>query len=87
MISSLVSGLVACTADEGTEVDSPSELGAFGVGYLTFTAVDSERDDRSLVVDIWYPADPSGSADAEPASYLLSVCSRRRSSRSPGPVP
>lgn len=57
----LVTLLTAC-GDSSPEVDSPEALGPFGVGYSSFEPVDAVRDDRILLVDVWYPVDP---ADAE----------------------
>ncbi len=39
-------------------VVTPSELGNFAVGRSTFEAVDGERADRTLTLDVWYPVDP-----------------------------
>jgi predicted dienelactone hydrolase len=66
--------LSACSvsgAPEGS-VEPPDELGAFAVGHSTFTARDSARGDRSLLVDVWYPVDADDAADAQPRQYTLS---------------
>ncbi len=55
-------------------VDAPSELGAFVVGHMQLSETDAARGDRQLVVDVWYPVDPSDVAanpEAAPTSYLL----------------
>ena len=44
------------------DVDPPDQPGAFRVGYETFVATDSQREDRSLPVEVWFPVDPQ---DAE----------------------
>ena len=31
------------------------ELGSYAVGHTMFTVVDSAREDRELLVDLWYP--------------------------------
>lgn len=72
ILTTLLSGIAACNDEPTSRPDSPAELGSFGVGYLSFTAVDSSRDDRSLVVDVWYPVDAQQAEDAERATYLLS---------------
>jgi predicted dienelactone hydrolase len=36
----------------------PGELGLYPVGHSVFEAVDPARNDRTLRVEIWYPADP-----------------------------
>ena len=51
--------------------DPPDELGAFEVGHTSFVAVDAERGDRSIPVDIWYPVDPGTAGAAEPTSLPL----------------
>jgi len=66
--------LAACSSSSGTTepVDPPDELGAFAVGHSTFTAKDSSRGDRSLLIDVWYPVDADDAADAQPRQYTLS---------------
>jgi predicted dienelactone hydrolase len=39
-------------------VVTPSEPGYFAVGRSSFTAVDAERENRTLTLDVWYPVDP-----------------------------
>lgn len=53
------------------EIASPDELGAFDVGHTSFIAVDADRGDRSLPVDVWYPVDPGTAGAAEPTSLPL----------------
>ena len=53
------------------DVASPDELGAFDVGHTAFIAVDADRGDRSLPVDVWYPVDPGTAGAAEPTSLPL----------------
>ncbi|MEM7137390.1 MAG: hypothetical protein AAF500_12460 [Myxococcota bacterium] len=57
--------VMACGSSGSSAVDSPSSLGSFGVGYRSFTPVDAARQDRPLLVDVWYPVDPE---DAEALS-------------------
>ncbi len=68
-------GLTAGTCEaEPASVEPPDALGAFAVGHLRFTAVDPSRANRSLLVDVWYPADPEDPEDAEgsaPTRYPL----------------
>ncbi len=83
LILSFAVVLVACSgtsdANSGIDaVDAPAELGAFAVGHSTFTPVDASRDDRSLLVDVWYPVDEIDAASASPRQYTLSGI--------PGPV-
>ena len=53
-------------------VDPPDELGSFAVGHSTFEATDASRGDRTLLVDLWYPADPSDVEGATLRQYVLS---------------
>ncbi len=53
------------------DIASPDELGAFDVGHTSFIAVDADRGDRSLPVDVWYPVDPGTAGAAEPTSLPL----------------
>ncbi len=53
------------------DVDPPDELGSFEVGHTSFTAIDVERGNRSIPVDVWYPVDPGTSGAAEPTSLPL----------------
>ena len=50
-------------------VDAPDSLGTFAVGHTSFVAVDADRGDRSIPIDVWYPVDP-GMAGAAPAANL-----------------
>ncbi|MGH0032641.1 MAG: alpha/beta hydrolase family protein [Myxococcota bacterium] len=44
----------------GSRCGAPDELGPYAVGRTTFSLVDASRDDRTLVVDVWYPAEDDG---------------------------
>ena len=68
--------------DSGPKMDAavdgfaPDEFGSFSVGHMKFTAIDADRDDRSLVIDVWYPVDEADAPDlsspeTEFASYTL----------------
>ncbi|MEE2959667.1 MAG: alpha/beta fold hydrolase [Myxococcota bacterium] len=50
---------------------SPDVLGQHGVGYFSFTAIDSQRGGRSLPVDLWYPVDLKQSHTATIIKYPL----------------
>lgn len=55
-------------ADDGADdAPAPDEPGPFPVGRRTETATDPERGDRSLTVEVWYPA----AAEGEPSPYEL----------------
>lgn len=56
---------------EAPSVDAPDELSSFAVGHLTFNPVDSSRDDRELLVDVWYPVDPEDAEGLAPRQYTL----------------
>ncbi|MGI9292464.1 MAG: alpha/beta hydrolase family protein [Pseudomonadales bacterium] len=42
----------------------PSKAGPWAVGHSSFTATDTERADRALRTDIWYPVDPEDAGGA-----------------------
>ncbi|MEZ5571069.1 MAG: alpha/beta hydrolase [Halioglobus sp.] len=66
--------LVACSdsSDQSVaSIDAPDKLGAFGVGHSSFTAIDAMRDNRSLLVDVWYPVDPQDRRESALTTYLL----------------
>ncbi|MEZ5504276.1 MAG: alpha/beta hydrolase [Halioglobus sp.] len=46
-------------------------LGKFGVGHASFTAIDAMRDNRSLLVDVWYPVDPEDRQESPLTNYPL----------------
>ena len=51
--------------------EAADELGPHPIGHTQLTLVDPERDDRSLLLDVWYPAGEFDPRMAEPAGYLL----------------
>ena len=70
----LVARIIACAADDSEQpVEAPDQLGAFGVGHTTFTPVDDIRDNRSLLVDVWYPVDPEDVQDSPRTKYPLAA--------------
>jgi pimeloyl-ACP methyl ester carboxylesterase len=78
LVALFVTGLIACgdsTSSGSTErpdvTDAPDELGPFAVGHSSFEVVDTARDDRTLVVDAWYPVDEQDAEDSPEAEYLL----------------
>jgi predicted dienelactone hydrolase len=72
LLALLVTGLIACGGDPSTQpVDSPDMLGAFAVGHMSFTAFDAGRDDRPLLVDVWYPVDEEDAQDSPRVKYPL----------------
>ncbi|NNE20628.1 MAG: alpha/beta fold hydrolase [Myxococcales bacterium] len=74
-LAALVSLLVACSGSTSTgntaPIDAPDALGPNAVGHSSFTAIDSARAGRSLLVDVWYPIDDEDAADSPVAEYLL----------------
>ena len=52
-------------------VDPPGQLGPLAVGYEAFTSVDSDRADRSLPVEVWYPVDPGDAQGLPAVTYPL----------------
>jgi len=69
--AALVAGLAACSGEPAQPVAPPAELGPFAVGHLAFTAVDPAREDRSILVDVWYPAEGEGLTDYPMTEYPL----------------
>ena len=70
----LVAGISACADDDSEQpVDAPDQLGQFGVGHTTFTPVDASRDNRSLLIDVWYPVDAKDVQDSPPTKYPLAA--------------
>ena len=65
--------VAACGSSSGssTPVDAPDALGAYAVGHTIFTAVDAARDDRELLVDVWYPVDAADAATEPRTEYPL----------------
>jgi predicted dienelactone hydrolase len=51
-------------------ISEPDALGPWAVGRTTFAVVDPDRDDRTLLVDAWYPVDPDDAA-GPPSVYDL----------------
>ncbi len=66
-ISDSVSGDTASPPD----VAAPDLPGPFEVGHTSFQAVDSDREGRSLLVDVWYPVDPGSAGAAAPTNLPL----------------
>lgn len=70
----LVVGISACGGNDSEQpVDAPDLLGAFGVGHTSFTLIDASRDDRSLLVDVWYPVDAEDVQDSPRTKYPLAA--------------
>lgn len=68
--------LLACSdsSDQrAAPIDVPDRLGTFGVGHTSFTAIDAMRDNRSLLVDVWYPVDPGDREELPATSYPLAA--------------
>lgn len=55
----------------GEPIDAPDALGSYTVGHTVFTAVDAARDDRELIVDVWYPVDEADTATEPRTEYAL----------------
>lgn len=71
LICSLAAELMACGSSRDQPVGRPDQLGDFGVGHMSFTAVDANREDRSLLVDVWYPVDAEDTRDSPLTTYPL----------------
>jgi len=62
---------VGCTGAEYGPIDPPDQPGAFAVSYETFTAIDSDRNNRELPVEVWFPVDPEDAAGLPNVKYPL----------------
>ncbi len=71
----LAISLAACGNDDdgGGAVADPTLLGAFAVGHTVSTVVDEARDDRTLPVNIWYPADAADALGLPLSVYPLAA--------------
>ncbi|MEH6585536.1 MAG: dienelactone hydrolase family protein [Halioglobus sp.] len=61
-------GGVNAGTEDGSPFYFPSTPGPYAVGYETYAITDSERDGRTVLLDIWYPVrrvDTKGAAGAE----------------------
>ena len=56
-------------ADAKAAGPAPDQPGPFAVGRETVTVKDPQRPERSLTVDVWYPADKSRVEGATPVNY------------------
>jgi predicted dienelactone hydrolase len=71
-LCSLAAGVIACGDSASNQlVDAPDALGAFAVGHRSFIEVDTARDDRPLLVDVWYPVDDEDAQDSPLTKYPL----------------
>ena len=73
LLSVLAVAIGACGGSDPEPVDAPDLLGPFAVGHTSFTPVDASRDDRSLLVDVWYPIDAEDVQDAPRTTYDLAA--------------
>jgi predicted dienelactone hydrolase len=65
----VVASLSSC--GDSQSVGSPDAPGPFAVGHASFTAADPTRNDRSLLVDAWYPVDAQDAQDSPLTEYPL----------------
>lgn len=63
--------VASCGCDSGTSVEAPDALGSYAVGHTMFTSVDAAREDRELIVDVWYPVDAADAATEPRTEYSL----------------
>lgn len=71
LICCFAAGLGACGDTDNASASRPDQLGEFGVGHTSFTAIDPAREDRSLLVDVWYPVDAEDMRDSPLTTYPL----------------
>jgi predicted dienelactone hydrolase len=86
ILASVIAMLAACGGDSGTPVvrepppevepepfAEPDGFGFNAVGHTSFTPVDETRNDRSLLVDVWYPVDAGDAWPVPRVRYDLGV--------------
>ncbi len=61
----------AAKADAEAAGPAPDQAGPFAVGRETITVKDPQRPERSLTVDVWYPAEKSRVEGATPVQYQV----------------
>jgi predicted dienelactone hydrolase len=62
---------IACSGSSSPSLVAPDALGPFAVGHSSFELEDAARDDRPLLVDVWYPVDAADAQDGPMTEYLL----------------
>lgn len=62
---------IACSSSSSPSVVAPDALGPFAVGHSSFELEDAARDERPLLVDVWYPVDAEDAQDGPLTEYLL----------------
>ena len=67
----LATAVLVASCGDGADVEAPDALGPYAVGHTVFTAVDAARDDRQLLVDVWYPVDEADAATEPRTEYPL----------------
>ncbi|NNF16614.1 MAG: alpha/beta fold hydrolase [Gammaproteobacteria bacterium] len=55
----------------GPGLFSPASPGPYRVGRTTLSYIDGDRDDRPVVMDVWYPVDAADAAGVAPSTYDL----------------
>ncbi|MCP5056786.1 MAG: hypothetical protein GY937_08700 [bacterium] len=76
VVAALVLPLSASAFSRGGDrgpAPAPDELGPYGVGHSAFVAVDSDRGDRALPVEIWYPVDPEDAGGPQTFYELMNL--------------
>ncbi|MBW1907765.1 MAG: hypothetical protein JRJ24_21260, partial [Deltaproteobacteria bacterium] len=65
--------VAACGSSSGSSTSggAPDALGSYAVGHTMFTVVDSAREDRELLVDVWYPVDAVNAVSEPRTEYPL----------------
>lgn len=71
LLGSFAVGSCGDDASSPTSVDPPGELGPHAIGHTAATVVDARRANRTLPVDVWYPADADRFESGETSFYPL----------------
>lgn len=71
LAGALAAAPAPAAAQTTASVPAPGQLGPWDVGRTTFAVTDPARDDRPLLVDVWYPVDEADAQGATPSFYAL----------------
>ncbi len=67
-----VAGLVMSPSlQAGTQSVAPNRPGPWNVGRRTVSFIDTARNERLVVIDLWYPVDAADTAGVAPSEYNL----------------
>jgi predicted dienelactone hydrolase len=71
LLALLAAPIWVASCGSNTAGDAPDALGAYAVGHTMFAVVDAAREDRELLVDVWYPVDAVNAVSEPRTEYPL----------------